>query len=70
MRTARFTLETEDRGAARALLQEWSERADLTILRGRISPELSHYDLEIRGASSIVARALRQAASAQVPCLT
>jgi hypothetical protein len=63
--SANLTLEIPDRALAQSLLQRWSERprVSVKILRGRVSPDLAHFELEIRGAAAEVARILRQSAT-------
>ena len=64
-KTAILNVEIPDRTLAHTLLEKWSERAgiSLSILRGRLTPEVARYELEIRGSAANVARIVRQSAS-------
>lgn len=62
--TARFTVEIPDSGRAGSLLRRWSEHPGvaLRILRGRVSSELSRFELELRGSGVQISRIIRQSA--------
>lgn len=61
-KTARFTVEIPRSERAGSLIQRWSERQGvaLRIVRGRVSPELSRFELELQGTVHQISRIVRQ----------